>query len=236
MEIKTAAAPVNARPPLIASPWHTGIVLGVQIALSVRGYLRSDQMRGAIHPDRISLYEHTIFFQWMVFVLVIVGVRLHGTSLYAVLGERWRSLQQLITDLGIGFLLLMASIMVPAIFGPHLQSAADLATQFLLPRSRGEIAGWIALSLTAGLCEEVLFRGYLQQQFTAFTNNAATGILFSAMLFGVAHGYQGLRKAMLIAFTGVILGATAYWRKSTRPGMLAHAAQDLLGGLIRHGE
>lgn len=235
MEIKLAVAPVRGRLRLIASPWHTAIVLGVQTALSVRGYLRSDQMRGAIHPDRISLYEHTIFFQWMVFVLVIVGVRLHGTSLYAVLGERWRSLQQLITDVGIGLLLLLASIMVPVIFGPHSQSAADPATQFLLPRSGAEIAGWIALSLTAGLCEEVLFRGYLQQQFTALTNSAAIGVLFSAVLFGGAHGYQGLAKATLIGFTGTILGATAYFRKSTRPGMIAHAAQDLLGGLMRRG-
>lgn len=235
MENKLGAAPTSGRLPLIASPWHTVIVLGVQIALAVRGYLRSGEMRNAIHPDRISLYGHTIFFQWMVFALVIAGVRLQGTSLYTVLGERWRSLQQLITDLGIGFLLLVALIMVPAIFGPHSQSAEDLATQFLLPRGGAEIAGWVVLSLTAGVCEEVLFRGYLQQQFAAFSNNAAIGILLSAVLFGAAHGYQGLTKAMLIGATGAILGAAAYGRKSTRPGMLAHAAQDLLGGLMRHG-
>jgi uncharacterized protein len=235
METKTAALPLSARPPLIASPWHTAIVLGVQIALSARGYLRSEHLRGLMNPDRISLYEHTILFQWMVFMLVIAGVWLHGTSLYAVLGARWRSLRQLITDLGIGFLLLGTSIMAPAIFGPHSQSADDLATQFLLPRSRAEIVGWIALSLTAGLCEEVLFRGYLQQQFSALTNSAVFGILFSAALFGVAHGYQGLMKAMLIGITSAILGAAAYGRKSTRPGMFAHAAQDLLGGLMRHG-
>jgi uncharacterized protein len=234
MEVRLGE-PVNARVRLIASPWHTAIVLGVQIALSVRGYLRSHQMRDAIVTNRISLYEHTIVFQWMVFVLVIVGVRLHGTSVYEVLGERWRSLQQLVTDAAIGLLLLLASIMVPAIFGPHSQSGVDPATQFLLPRSGTEIAGWIALSLTAGICEEVLFRGYLQKQFAALTNSAAIGITFSAVLFGVAHGYQGLTKAMLIGFTGAILGATAYWRKSTRPGMLAHAAQDLLGGLMPHG-
>jgi membrane protease YdiL (CAAX protease family) len=235
MEAKSGSAPVTGRMQLIASPWHTALVLAVQISLSVRGYVRSGQMRGLVNPDRISLYGHTIFFQWMVFALVIVGLRLRGTSLYALLGERWRSVHQLITDVGISFLLLVASIMVPAIFGPHSQSTDDLATQFLLPRSGSEIAGWIALSLTAGLCEEVLFRGYLQQQFRALTNNAAIGILSSAVLFGAAHGYQGHTKAMLIGFTGAILGAAAYWRKSTRPGMLAHAAQDLLGGLIRHG-
>lgn len=235
METNFGTASRPNRLPMIASPWHTAIVLCLQTTLSVRGYLRWAQVRGELHLDRISLYEHTIFFQWMVFVLVIVGVRLHGTSLFAVLGERWRSLQQLLADVGISLLLLMASVMVPAIFGPHSKSTDDLATQFLLPRGGTEVAGWVALSLTAGLCEEVLFRGYLQQQFTALTNHPAIGILSSAVLFGAAHAYQGLAKAMLIGFTGAVLGATAYWRKSTRPGMLAHAAQDLLGGLIRHG-
>ena len=235
MEIKFVAPPVSNRLRLIASPWHTAIVLGVQIALTVRGYLRSHQMSEAITVNRISLYERTIFFQWMVFVLVIVGVRLHGSSVYEVLGERWRSLQQVVTDAGIGLLLLLASIMVPAILGPHSQSGADAATKFLLPRGGAEIGGWIVLSLTAGLCEEVLFRGYLQKQFAALTNNAVLGIVLSAVLFGVAHGYQGLTKAMLIGVTGAILGAVANWRGTTRPGMLAHAAQDLLGGLMQHG-
>jgi membrane protease YdiL (CAAX protease family) len=234
MEIKVGAAPVRGRLQLIAAPWHTAIVLGVQIALSVRGYLRSHQMREAIGADRISLYERTILFQSMVFILVIVGVWLRGSSVYEVLGERWRSLQHVVTDAGIGLLLLLASIMVPTIFGPHSQ-AGDAATQFLLPRSGAEIAGWIALSLTAGICEEVLFRGYLQKQIAALTNNAAIGIVLSAVLFGAAHGYQGLTKAILIGVTGVVLGVAAYWRGSTRPGMLAHAAQDLLGGLMQHG-
>jgi membrane protease YdiL (CAAX protease family) len=187
MEVKLGE-PVSARARLIASPWHTAIVLGVQIALSFRGYLRSHQMRDALVTDRISLYEHTMVFQWVVFVLVIVGVWLHGTSVYEVLGEHWRGLQQLVTDAGIGFLLLLASIMVPAIFGLHSQSSADLATKFLLPRSGAEIAGWISLSLTAGICEEVLFRGYLQKQFAALTNSAVIGITISAVLFGIGDG------------------------------------------------
>ena len=218
---------------LIASPWHTVLVLVVEIGLGVRGYFRADLMRAATNPDRISLYGHTMFFEWMGFVLVIAGVWMHDASLYTVLGERWRSVQALMTDVGIGFVLLVASIMVPTIFGPHSPSA-DQTTQFLLPRGGAEVAGWIALSLTAGLCEEVLFRGYLQKQFAAFTNNAAVGILCSAVLFGVAHVYQGLTKAVLISVEGALLGVAAHWRKSTRPGMLAHAAQDLMGGLMRH--
>ena len=128
----------------------------------------------------------------------------------------------------------MASIMVPAILEPHSQTQSDPATKFLLPQNSAEIAWWVALSLTAGLCEEVLFRGYLQKQFLSLTKNAAGGILISAVLFGAAHGYQGLRRAVTISIMGAILGTAAYWRRSTRPGIVAHASQDLLGGLLRH--
>jgi membrane protease YdiL (CAAX protease family) len=231
MQTGTVAAPASNRG--VASWWHTVLVLGVQAALAVRGFMHAGQARATANPDRITMYQHTIFFQWMVFVLLIIGVRLHGSSLYAILGERWQSAQQFFTDLGIGFLLLMTSIMMPAIFGPH-QPGADKAVEFLLPQTSTEIAWWIVLSLTAGVCEEAIFRGYLQKQFISIFRNVPAGILCSAVLFGAAHGYQGLWRAVLIGISGVILGTAAYWRKSTRPGMIAHVAQDLIGGLARH--
>jgi uncharacterized protein len=219
----------------VASLWHTLLVVGVEVVLSVRGFMHASQARSMANPDRITMYQHTIFFQWVVFVLVILGVRLHGSSLYAVLGDRWRSARQVFTDIGIGFLLLISSIMLPALFGPHQESGGpDKAIQFLLPQSGAEIAWWIFLSLTAGICEETLFRGYLQKQFICLTKNAVAGILLSAVLFGAAHGYQGPRKASLIGGGAAILGAAARWRKSVRPGMIAHTLQDLMGGLMQH--
>src|SRR5438270_6235574 len=229
-----AAIAANDKSQPVASLWHTMLVLGVELVLTVRGFMHTSQVRSMTNPDRVMMYQHTIFFQWIVFVLVICGVRLHGTSLYAVLGERWRSLRQVFTDLGIGFLLLIPSLMLPAILGPREAGSADKAVQFLLPQSSAEVAWWIVLSLTAGICEETLFRGYLQRQFIAFTKSVPAGIGLAAVLFGAAHAYQGLWKAALIAIGGAILGAGAYWRKSVRPGMGAHFLQDLMGGLMRH--
>ena len=102
------------------------------------------------------------------------------------------------------------------------------------PHGGREIVWWIGLSLTAGICEETLFRGYLQQQFIALTRNAPAGILLSAALFGGAHIYQGAGMALQIALLAAMLGTLAYWRKSVRPGMVAHTLQDVLGGLAQH--
>jgi hypothetical protein len=87
------------------------------------------------------------------------------------------------------------------------------------------------LSVTAGLCEEFVFRGYLQRQFTALTRNAGLGIALSALVFGVGHLYQGTLQMLVIAIYGAMFGTLAYFRKSLRPCMMAHAWQDTLSGL-----
>jgi len=126
---------------------------------------------------------------------------------------------------------LFVFVMLGAIFGGH-GAAPDRAVQFLFPHGGVEIALWISLSVTAGICEEALFRGYLQRQFMALTKNAPLGILLSAVMFGLSHAYQGLGHAMQIGVLGAMSGILAYWRKSVRPGMIAHALQDIMGGLL----
>ena len=139
--MQSGVVSATAAPKPIASLWHTLLVLAVQVTASARGFMHVGHARAMTNPDRITMYQHTIFLQWIVFAIVIAGVRLHGTSLYAVLGERWRSLQQVLTDAGIGFMLLMASVIVPAILGQRHDRQArwiehDLAYAMCLPKPR----------------------------------------------------------------------------------------------------
>ena len=217
--------------PLISSPWHTLLVLAVQGFVSYRGIVHATQPQTLANPDRIRLYERTIFFEWLVLGLVLLGVRWHGSSLESVLGERWRSLRGFLRDAGIGVLFLVVAIVVGSVLSHGIESSA---ARVILPHSRVEMVVWIALSLTAGVCEEALYRGYLQRQFIAMTRSVPGGILLSAGLFGMAHGYQGAGQALQIAVLGAMGGILAYWCKSVRPGMIAHILQDVLGGLIRH--
>jgi len=89
----------------------------------------------------------------------------------------------------------------------------------------------MALAASAGFEEELLFRGYLSQQFGAWTGSRAIAIILQGIVFGLAHGFYG--KAMLaVMLQGALLGLLAHWRKSLRPGMLAHGLQDTIGGLV----
>ena len=94
---------------------------------------------------------------------------------------------------------------------------------------------YLLLTLTAGICEELIFRGYLYKHFAAITGSLLAGLVLQGILFGAAHGYQGPKYMLIIAIYGCLFGLLAQWRRSLRPGMMAHFLQDGIIGLIgRH--
>jgi len=103
---------------------------------------------------------------------------------------------------------------------------------YIIPHGASQLVLWVCFAVTAGVCEEAIFRGYLQTQFSVFMHSAPGGIGLSAILFGACHLYQGARLATMIALYGGLYGILAYWRKSVRPGMIAHAWQDAMGGIL----
>ena len=217
----------------VASPWHTLILLAAEGVMVYRGAMYADRMRAVVDPNRIQMYERTMLTEWLGFGFVILGVWLAGSPLRAVLGERWRSVGQVLRDIGIGVAFSIVSTILLLVFEPHPHGVgADRAVQFLLPHVSVEMVLWIALSVTAGICEETLYRGYLQRQFMALTKNVPAGILLSAAAFGAAHSYQGFHLAAVIGLEGAMLGALAHWRRSVRPGMIAHAWKDSLAPVL----
>ena len=231
METALATPSPSGQYARIASPLHTVVVLVAQAGLALRTMMRVGQMGDAASVDRVQLYERTMLFQLLMFGLVLLGVWLSGSPLVTVLGDRWRSVREVFRDAGIGVAFLVVPIMLGAIFSGH-GAAPDRAVQFLFPHGGMEVALWILLSVTAGICEEAIYRGYLQRQFMALTKNAPLGIILSATIFGMSHAYQGRRHAIQIGVLGVMSGILAHWRKSVRPGMFAHALQDTIGGLL----
>jgi uncharacterized protein len=217
----------------IANPLHTFIVLAAAGAMAFRGAMNVNQMRTAMNLNRIRMYERTIIGELAMLALVLLGVVLARSPLTTVLGEHWRSVRQVLRDLGIGIAFSIVSTLLLSTFDSLLHGHdTERAVQFILPHGRLEMTLWVALSVTAGICEESIYRGYLQRQFTALSRNAPIGILLQASAFGLAHSYQGWHGAVAIAVEGVLLGALAHWRKSVRPGMISHAWKDAWAPLL----
>lgn len=215
----------------IAHPLHTAAVLAAQGVIAVRAITNANHMRAGNHSN-VPMYLQTIIVEWLLFAFVLWGVRLAGSPLTAVIGERWRSARDVLKDVGIGVVFIILQTIVLSIFSMHMLGGDDRAVQFLLPKGRVEMALWLALSISAGICEEAVFRGYLQRQFSALSQNIPAGILLSAAMFGLAHGYQGLWRAVVIGVDGATLGVLAHWCRTVRPGMIGHAFKDCLAPLV----
>lgn len=233
METSALAQPVSDRYPQVAGPIHTILVLAILGGWAFLGRIIADQMRAAANPHRARFYVLTLFFEWLLFAFVVAGVRRSGASVLVVLGDHWHSARQVLRDIGIAAGFWVVALALLWIIGRLLRvDAQGRNLQFILPHGGAEMTLWIALSVTAGICEETIFRGYLQRQFMALTKSAPAGILLSAAAFGAAHAYQGFRMVILISLFGAMFGILAYWRRSVRPGMIAHAWQDSLGGVV----
>jgi hypothetical protein len=192
--------------------------------------------------SRVLLYAGTFITQLILILLIWFGIRLRGVRMRDLIGGRWKSVEAFLLDvaLALGFwitsLLLLFGIRVAlgTIDLHNMQKSVDDTVRLLgpmAPHTYLEAGLFVLLSVSAGLFEEIIFRGYLQRQFGALGRNAIIGIIASGVLFGLAHGYQGPRMMVAIGFFGVFFGILAHLRKSLRPGMMAHAFQDSIAGI-----
>ena len=232
MESSALVESASDRFPQIASPIHTILVLAAMGGWTIGHKIFVDQLSATANPSRVRFYVITLFYEWLLFALVVAGVRHSGASVLIVLGDHWHSVRQVLRDIGIAVGFWIVAWMLLWVFGWLLRTAALGRNVSMLPHQGIELTLWIALSVTAGICEETIFRGYLQRQFMALTKSAPVGILLSAAAFGAAHAYQGFRMVILIGLYGAMFGILAYWRGSVRPGMIAHAWNDSLNGVL----
>ncbi len=106
---------------------------------------------------------------------------------------------------------------------------AFLRLSFILPRTGEERAWWIFVSLTAGICEEILYRGFLIHYFLAapFHAGLLLAVIISSVIFGAAHLYQGVAGVISTTILGLIFSSIFLMTGSLLVPMVLHALIDL---------
>lgn len=216
----------------VAGILHTVVLLLALTAIALLGYRAVHRIAAAGNVSRFRFYLPTIAWEWLVVGYIYWGLRRRGKAFRDVAGERWRSASAFFIDLAIacGFwiaALIILGVVAKLVHATGMQEAA----RRLAPHSALEILAWIALSITAGICEETIFRGYLQKQFIAWTRSRTAGVVLSAALFGAGHIYQGARATTVIGVYGLLFGILAEARGNLRPGMIVHAWHDSITGI-----
>ena len=99
----------------------------------------------------------------------------------------------------------------------------------LMPRTAAEMPLFGALAATAGICEELLFRGYVLWYAAHFMPYALACVL-QAVIFGICHAYQGRNGIWMTMFAGAFFTAVVVLTGSLYPAMLIHGLMDLHAG------
>ncbi len=208
---------------VVLAPWY-----GARSYRSLLARLRA----GAVDA-RLREYRQTIVHQWLlagvtVVVWVAAGRALAGLGL--VVPGGWRGgAGVLITLLGIAFLLAQLRAVERldaagmARLGEQVAPVADL-----LPGNAREVAWFRMLSVTAGICEELAYRGFLIAYFAAFVGIWPAAVV-AGLVFGVAHAYQGAAGVVKTGVSGVLAGLIYVGTGSLLWPMLLHASTDLQG-------
>jgi membrane protease YdiL (CAAX protease family) len=214
--------------------WLIFFVLGV--ILPWRGRARMKKLLAMPHVstmERLTLYASTIAFQWFAVAVVAwrasargftasqLGLTIHGKTriiVAAIVGAATIATLQWLNLRRVG--------RIPVEARGSLQAIAER----ILPQSTVELLPYLALAITAGLCEEFLYRGFAMAVLVHLGLQAWAVVLLSSILFGVAHSYQGRGGIVMTLLIGLILGTSRFAYDSLVPAIFWHSAVDVVAG------
>lgn len=218
-------------------PWDFVLIFLVfAVVVPWRGWARLQRLLAlpsTTSRERIRLYLFSILTQWTI------------TGLVA-----WRALARGLTPVEMGLRVQpMAELLIFALGGaaafavvhwfnlrrvgrsknPTVERVRAIA-QRIFPHSDREVAFFCGLAVTAGICEEFLYRGFVMGSLSHGGFPAWLTLLVSSVLFGLAHTYQGRGGMIGTLLLGTVFGLVRILYDSLVPVVFWHAAIDVVAG------
>ncbi|NNF02926.1 MAG: CPBP family intramembrane metalloprotease [Rhodothermales bacterium] len=210
------------------------VVFPVTGAMTYRRYIR--KIEAGEKPDRIGQYQSTFLVEW---------------GLFAVLAGIWVVMSREPGDLGLttpsGLGEIAGGVLVGglALFLVWSRIKASRATasereayrtglgtiQYFLPSNRRELRVFYALSVTAGIVEELIYRGYFFWLFALYMPVWAV-VLLSSFIFALGHTYQGISGMIQVFLVGLAFGGLYLLTGTIWIPIIAHAMLDILQGRV----
>jgi membrane protease YdiL (CAAX protease family) len=193
------------------------------------------RVAAGIPGARIAHFGHIIILEWS---LVLVTLVIWGFS-----GRGWEHLGLgLSLDLGwwvgsalalvaSGFLVLQWLGLRNDENKLQRMSPEFESLQAMIPHDHREQRWFGAVSISAGICEEIIYRGFLLGVLTAL-GGAWLGVLVSSLIFGLAHSYQGPKGIAKTAGIGLVAAGITVLTGSLWAAIFLHIVIDITSGLI----
>lgn len=227
--------------------WVLAAVLAALIGYLVVRAIRKDRRQYQVFKefeetaDRQRMYRKWLVESFLIFgglsAVILVLVWPYVPLLLAAVRDwpagRWFagvvSSSDLVAGLAVGAAVALVAGTIFAVFlardSENVPTIGDIGA--LLPRNRAELGYGAALSINAGLVEELLFRLALPALVFAVVGNAAVAVVGSVLLFGGLHLYQGALGVAGSTLVGAVLMVLYLVTGSILVPIIAHALIDL---------
>jgi uncharacterized protein len=219
-------------------PWDFVLIFAaLLIAIPWRGRLRLRQLLSAERvgsKEKITLYATTIAFQWILAMLVAWRALARGLTPIELglssAGWMHMLLPGLLGAVALGGLHWLNLRRMGGMEGPGPDLMRSLASR-ILPDSSLEMLPYFALAVTAGVCEEFLYRGFAMAALSGVGVPTWLVVLLTSLLFGMAHTYQGISGVVGTSLLGIVLGGFRVLFQSIIPLSLWHTTVDLVAAV-----
>ncbi len=204
-----------------------GFVL-ISAVEAIEGFISTSKhdKNNVSQAQRIKLYKSNIIWGWMrtalcIFALIIFNIpfRKIGIKFPIVNNLDGGLIFSIVTYIVSGglFIILLYQIMM-YIFSAKYRSEVSKVMQnkksiegadIMLPRSVKEKRWFVVCAITAGIGEEVAYRGFLMYLIDSVFLDLNTYIVLAAasIIFGLMHVYQGVSGIIRTGLTGLLIGA-----------------------------
>lgn len=180
---------------------------------------------GPLPMPRQHFYVQTIVVQLFLFALAVVAAVRNGVGLLA-------APRRPLLAWGLAALFLIVLVAVMRWRWPHRDAASKARLYRMLPRDRRELGPYYALCLTAGVCEEVVYRGVAAALLVRITGSVIAAVVIASVVFALAHVVQGWQSAFVIFLIALGVHALVIIGHSLFPVMAAHALYDAIAGTL----
>jgi membrane protease YdiL (CAAX protease family) len=215
------------------------LALFLIVVAPVWDHFATQHLKGSTESRvKIAYYRAMLIVGWMATVIALVTVGWRAILTFDVGATNpWWLLQRggartFVAGVLIGLLLMIALSALQARRSSAIREKMEkafLRLSFILPLTGEERIWWIFVSLTAGICEEILYRGFLIHYFLAapFHVGVLVAVIASSVIFGAAHLYQGVAGVISTAILGLLFSAIFLTTGTLAVPMILHALIDL---------
>lgn len=213
----------------------------VGLCLPISNFFRAREGFGDMQFDtatRIQIYYSNGLVLWLG-AFIALGLWWMQDRSFILLGLQVPELNRITIGLSLGFILWYGfDLFRETQFAERRKKTIARWHQYtpFMPTNKEELSHFNFLAVSAGIGEEIVFRGFFIIYLTSVFYNVPQGenlaVIIPALIFAVGHSYQGIRAVFKIFFLAILFGYLFLFSNSLWIVILLHIFLDMVSGWV----